>query len=68
MMRNMYKNFLKLNIFFMFIAVSSFCSADRIKDIADVAGVRSNQLIGFGLVGGLSGTVMAETCELQDKA
>lgn len=56
MMRNMYKNFLKLNIFFMFIAVSSFCSADRIKDIADVAGVRSNQLIGFGLVGGLSGT------------
>jgi flagellar P-ring protein precursor FlgI len=30
--------------------------ADRIKDIADVAGVRSNQLIGFGLVGGLSGT------------
>ena len=56
MMRNMYKNFLKLNTFFMFIAVSSFCSADRIKDIADVAGVRSNQLIGFGLVGGLSGT------------
>jgi flagellar P-ring protein precursor FlgI len=56
MMHNMYKNFLKLNIFFMFIAVSSFCSADRIKDIADVAGVRSNQLIGFGLVGGLSGT------------
>ena len=30
--------------------------ADRIKDIADVAGVRSNQLIGYGLVGGLSGT------------
>ena len=29
---------------------------DRIKDIADVAGVRSNQLIGYGLVGGLSGT------------
>jgi flagellar P-ring protein precursor FlgI len=30
--------------------------ADRIKDLVDVAGVRSNQLIGFGLVGGLSGT------------
>ena len=30
--------------------------ADRIKDLVDVAGVRSNQLIGFGLVAGLSGT------------
>jgi flagellar P-ring protein precursor FlgI len=30
--------------------------ADRIKDLADIAGVRSNQLIGYGLVAGLSGT------------
>ena len=30
--------------------------ADRLKDLADVAGVRSNQLIGYGLVAGLSGT------------
>ena len=30
--------------------------ADRIKDIANVAGVRSNQLIGYGLVVGLNGT------------
>jgi flagellar P-ring protein FlgI len=30
--------------------------ADRIKDIASVAGVRSNQLIGYGLVVGLDGT------------
>ena len=30
--------------------------ADRIKDLVDVAGVRTNQLIGFGLVAGLSGT------------
>ena len=30
--------------------------ADRIKDLTDVAGVRSNQLIGFGLVSGLSGS------------
>jgi flagellar P-ring protein precursor FlgI len=35
---------------------SSISHADRIKDIADVAGVRSNQLLGYGLVGGLSGT------------
>lgn len=30
--------------------------ADRLKDIASVAGVRSNPLIGYGLVVGLSGT------------
>ncbi|MCV6605287.1 MAG: flagellar basal body P-ring protein FlgI [Porticoccaceae bacterium] len=30
--------------------------ADRVKDIASVAGVRSNQLIGYGLVVGLDGT------------
>jgi flagellar P-ring protein precursor FlgI len=56
MMRNINKKFLKLSIFLMSIALSTISSADRIKDIADVAGVRSNQLIGFGLVGGLSGT------------
>ncbi|WP_439143606.1 flagellar basal body P-ring protein FlgI [Planktotalea sp.] len=31
-------------------------SADRIKDLASIAGVRSNQLVGYGLVVGLSGT------------
>ena len=30
--------------------------ADRIKDLAAIAGVRSNQLVGYGLVVGLSGT------------
>lgn len=30
--------------------------AERIKDIATVAGVRSNQLVGYGLVVGLAGT------------
>ena len=30
--------------------------ADRIKDLAQVAGVRNNQLIGYGLVVGLDGT------------
>jgi len=29
---------------------------ERIKDLADVAGVRSNQLVGYGLVVGLTGT------------
>ncbi len=30
--------------------------ADRIKDVAGIAGVRSNQLVGYGLVVGLDGT------------
>ena len=30
--------------------------AERIKDISKVEGVRSNQLIGYGLVVGLDGT------------
>lgn len=38
------------------LLIPSVTFADRIKDLVDVAGVRSNQLIGFGLVGGLSGT------------
>ncbi len=36
-----------------------FCTAvyaDRVKDIASVSGVRSNQLMGYGLVVGLDGT------------
>lgn len=41
----------------MLLALVSFSSqAQRIKDLADIAGVRSNQLIGYGLVVGLPGT------------
>lgn len=39
----------------MMLAVSS-AQAARIKDVAKVAGVRSNQLVGYGLVTGLPGT------------
>jgi flagellar P-ring protein precursor FlgI len=35
---------------------SGVSQADRIKDIADIKGVRNNQLIGYGLVVGLDGT------------
>jgi len=39
------------------LALVSFSSnAQRIKDLADISGVRSNQLIGYGLVVGLPGT------------
>jgi len=30
--------------------------ADKLRDLADVAGARENQLVGYGIVGGLSGT------------
>ena len=38
------------------LLLSQITLAERIKDIASVAGVRSNQLIGYGLVVGLDGT------------
>lgn len=38
------------------LLASGAATADRIKDIAAVAGVRSNQLVGYGLVVGLDGT------------
>jgi flagellar P-ring protein precursor FlgI len=41
-------------LFFALLSASSW--ADRIKDLTSVAGVRSNQLVGYGLVVGLQGT------------
>ncbi|MBN2647034.1 MAG: flagellar basal body P-ring protein FlgI [Thiotrichales bacterium] len=35
---------------------SSFSYAERVKDIANVSGVRANQLVGYGLVVGLNGS------------
>lgn len=35
---------------------SATAQAERIKDLADIAGVRSNQLVGYGLVVGLDGS------------
>lgn len=51
----------KIVVFTLLAAVSTICSFNasaqqRIKDLADVAGVRSNQLVGYGLVVGLPGT------------
>lgn len=47
--------FLKIFLAFLMF-LPALANADRIKDIVDVAGVRSNQLVGYGLVAGLSGT------------
>jgi flagellar P-ring protein FlgI len=37
-------------------ALSTTAQAARIKDLVQLGGVRDNQLLGFGLVGGLAGT------------
>ncbi len=46
----------KLLIFLITLGLCVPAAAERIKDIANVAGVRENQLIGYGLVMGLDGT------------
>jgi flagellar P-ring protein precursor FlgI len=38
------------------VFLTAFAQAERLKDIADIAGVRENPLIGYGLVVGLDGT------------
>ncbi len=40
----------------LWLLPQSWAHADRIKDMASIAAMRSNQLIGFGLVVGLAGT------------
>ena len=52
----MMKKYLYSFLCLMTLAVMPEVNAQRIKDLADVAGVRSNQLIGYGLVVGLPGT------------
>ena len=50
------KNRIKVLYFLLILFVSDIAFADRIKDMASVAGVRSNQLVGYGLVIGLAKT------------
>lgn len=53
----MKKNYLKnAALGFLLIFISKAVLGDRIKDLADVAGVRSNHLVGYGIVVGLAGT------------
>src|ERR1700735_2202386 len=47
----------------LFCAAAVICAllpglsrAERVKDVASVAGVRTNQIVGYGLVVGLNGT------------
>lgn len=47
---------MKASVVLLLMLFSTAPSAERIKDLVQVAGVRSNQLIGYGLVVGLDGT------------
>lgn len=44
------------NTILLLLLVAGSAQAQRIKDLASIAGVRSNQLVGYGLVVGLDGT------------
>ncbi|MEA1987855.1 MAG: flagellar basal body P-ring protein FlgI [Pseudomonadota bacterium] len=48
----------KMIVMFLTILLSwsGYSYAERVKDIADVGGVRTNQLVGYGLVVGLNGS------------
>ena len=46
----------KLTFVLMFLVCSESAWAERIKDLASLAGVRDNQLVGYGLVVGLDGS------------
>ena len=51
------KMFAKISIIStILIFLITYAHAARIKDIADIEGVRQNQLVGYGLVVGLNGT------------
>lgn len=43
-------------LFFLLCLVPALSQAERIKDIANIQGIRDNQLMGYGVVVGLDGT------------
>ena len=57
-----FKLIISLLIYLVFLG--SFSQADRLKDLASLAGVRSNQLVGYGVVVGLAGTGDGNTGKL----
>ena len=53
----MIKQVKKLALVLIIMILSAYnANADRLKDMTSIAGVRSNQLIGYGVVVGLAGT------------
>ena len=47
---------LVVGVLLAMISAPSFAQDERIKDLASIAGVRSNGLMGYGLVVGLDGS------------
>ncbi len=47
---------MRITSLFLLLMVSLTAHAERIKDLTEIQGVRSNQLVGYGLVVGLDGT------------
>lgn len=45
-----------ITFFCIFMCLTGVLRAERIKDVSSLAGVRTNQLLGYGLVVGLDGT------------
>ncbi len=50
------RTFLILQVMFIVLAAALSAKAARLKDICNIRGVRSNQLVGYGVVVGLNGT------------
>lgn len=50
------KTFITLQVLVILLACALNANAARLKDIANIRGVRSNQLVGYGLVVGLNGS------------
>ena len=45
-----------ISLLILIISMSASAFADRLKDLTSLAGVRSNQLVGYGVVVGLAGS------------
>ena len=50
------KLFLIISLLTLVFSIISQAKSDRLKDLVSFAGIRSNQLLGYGLVVGLDGT------------
>ena len=51
------KNWRQLLVIMLVSTIPALAHAERIKDITSISGVRSNQLIGYGLYGRVIGGV-----------
>jgi flagellar P-ring protein precursor FlgI len=54
--RSLQRQLLALVGLLLVLATPCAARADKLRDLADVGGARENQLVGYGIVGGLAGT------------